>query len=160
MARFDGANATEGGVEGVLLDRYLGGLLSAIIGAADQPFFGYGIGLGSNLGSQVFGFTLAPEGEWAKIAWEQGLILGFGVIIIRLSFSVQMLKESYKKLVAGNLLPWIILSIFLLNIPQAQWKQPTSLGFTVMIGGLQLAALRMPRRPKKPVAKPMAVSQT
>ncbi|MFD1258266.1 hypothetical protein ACFQ3S_15790 [Mucilaginibacter terrae] len=160
MARFDGANATEGGVESVLLDRYLGGLLGAIIGAADQPFFGNGIGLGTNLGSQVFGYTYAPEGEWAKIAWEQGLILGFGVIIIRLGFSIQMLKESYNKLAAGNLLPWILLSVFLLNIPQAQWKQPTSLGFTVMIGGLQLAALRLPRRPKKAAAKPMAISQT
>jgi hypothetical protein len=149
-ARFDGANESEGGVQSVLLDRYLGGLLGAISGAADQPFFGNGIGLGTSLGAQTFGIR-TPEGEWLTVVWEQGLIFGFLIIIIRMSFSIEMLRESYKKLSKGNLLPWLLLSFFLLNIPQAQWKQPTSLGFSVIIGGLQLASLREPRRLKRPV---------
>jgi hypothetical protein len=49
------------------------------------------------------------------------------------------------------LLPWILLSLFLTNIPQGQWGQPTSLGFSIVIGGFTIAALKTPpRKPRRP----------
>jgi hypothetical protein len=149
-ARFDGANESEGGLQSVLLDRYLGGMLGAVGSSANQPFFGYGIGLGTNLGNQLIASSaVLPEGEWGRIIAEQGMILGIGSILIRLLFSFKMFTASYKRLAFGDLLPFILLSYFLLNIPQAQWKQPTSLGFSIMIGGLQLASLRKPKISKR-----------
>lgn len=158
-ARFEGSTTSEGGVEGVVLNRYFGGMIRAVISATEQPFFGNGIGMGTALGAQTFGIR-TPEGEWPTIMWENGLILGFIIVIVRLSFSVDMLRKSYSRLVKGELLPWILLSFFLLNIPQAQWKQPTSLGFCIVIGGLQLASLREIKRLKRPAMKPVAVIET
>lgn len=148
-ARFDGANESEGGVESVVLDRYFGGLLKPFLNAMEQPFFGVGIGAGTSLGAQTLHFATGPENEYDRIIWEQGMILGFGVIFIRLAFSIQMLIYGWKKLHAGNLLSWILLSFFLLNIPQIQWKQPTALGFSIIIGGLQLASLRSQKSKKR-----------
>jgi len=151
--RFEGANESEGGVQSVLLDRYLGGLVGAVTSTDGLPFFGHGMGIGTNIGLQLLGdqVFIAPEGEWGRIIAEQGFILGMGVIIIRLIFSMRMFLVSYRKLSLGDLLPWILLSNFLLNVPQAQWKQPTTLGFSIIIGGLQLAAFRVPKKlkPKK-----------
>jgi hypothetical protein len=158
-ARLEGANTSEGGVEGVVFGRYFGGMIRSVAGAADQPFFGYGIGLGTALGGQTFHIQ-TPEGEWPTIIWENGLVMGFIILIVRLSFSFEMLTKSYVKLAKGDLLPWLLLSFFLTNMPQAQWKQPTALGFCMMIGGLQLAALRTPKKLKKAVVKPLAVPQT
>ena len=145
-ARFEGANESEGGLKGVLVDRYFGGLLSIFTKYNDLPFFGYGLGLGTNLGAQQFHLTAIPEGEWGKIAWEQGLLLGLTVVFLRLGISFSMLIRSYQKLSVGDLLPWIMLSCLLLNLPQAQWKQPTSLGFSIIIAGFQMAVLKSPKK--------------
>ena len=68
-SRFESANKTEGGLESVLLDRFLGGLISAIT-ESKTPFFGRGIGKGTNVGAQLLAgkvsFTLG-EGEWARV---------------------------------------------------------------------------------------------
>lgn len=71
-----------------------------------------------------------------------GLIMGLGIILVRLGLCFKLLIFSYKNLVGGDMLPWILLSFGLLNIPQGQWSQPTSLGFSVLIGGLLFAAMR------------------
>ena len=161
-ARFEGANESEGGVQSVVLDRYFGGLLGAIGNSGSQPFFGYGIGLGTNVGSSLIsGGPILPEGEWGRVIGEQGAILGLAYIMIRLLFSFDMLKRSYGRLAYGDLLPWIMLSILLLNVPQAQWKQPTSLGFSILIGGLTMASLNQPKKAKLlRKAPPIAILQT
>src|SRR6202012_2156167 len=43
-SRFVDANKTEGGIIGVLGDRYLGGMITAILNSGNLPFWGYGIG--------------------------------------------------------------------------------------------------------------------
>jgi hypothetical protein len=47
------------------------------------------------------------------------------------------------------------------SIPQAQWKQPTALGFSIIIGGLQMASLRNPKKRIKPtsIPKPLTISE-
>lgn len=144
-ARYESANSTEGGLEGVLGNRYIGGMVNSVAGSADFPFFGYGVGFGSNVGLMLLpgmqGARISDQ-EWERIIIELGTIMGLIVIFLRISFSIKIAVASYKSLVHGNLLPWMILSLGFLNILQAQWAQPTSLGFSVLIGGLMIAALR------------------
>ena len=148
--RFTSANETEGGVSGVFVDRFLGGLVGAIIESAQKPFFGYGIGMGTSVGSMLIAgdhtVYLISEGEWGRLIGEMGIIMGFSVILIRIAFVWNLAVDSFKKLATGDFLPWMICSVGILAIMQGQWAQPTSLGFDVVLGGLTLAALRTPNR--------------
>ncbi|WBL26397.1 hypothetical protein [Zunongwangia sp. HGR-M22] len=144
--RIESASKFEGGIEGTLLDRYLGGLLGAIEHSTSQnlPFFGYGLGLGTNAGSMMLtGETtfLIAEEEWGRLVGEMGILFGLAVIFIRLGLCVSMTLKAYAKLVLGQPLAWMLLSIGLLIIPQGQWAQPTALGFGVLVGGFIMAAI-------------------
>lgn len=143
--RFESANEVEGGLQGVFLDRYLGGMIGALQQSATQPFFGYGIGMGTNVGSMLLSGKieyLISEGEWGRLIGEMGPLMGLSVIFIRLILCFNILILTYKRLTFGDLLPWMLLAFCLTNIPQGQWAQPTSLGFSVIIGGLILASLK------------------
>jgi hypothetical protein len=144
-SRFDSANQQEGGLNGVFLDRFLGGMIYAIAVSSQQPFFGYGIGLGTNVGSMLInggrGFLIS-EGEWGRLIGELGPVLGLTTIIIRMNLALSILFKSFKKLLAGNLLPWMLASFGFLAVAQHGWAQPTSLGFSVLTAGLMLAALK------------------
>lgn len=143
--RFDNASSTEGGLQGTLVDRYLGNLLEPIVQGIKQPFFGYGLGMGTNVGSTILtgssGFLIS-EGEWGRLIGEMGLLLGIAAIIIRVSFCVKVGLACYAKLATNDFLPWLLLSFGLLIIIQGQWAQPTALGFSTLIGGLLIASLR------------------
>ena len=143
--RFDSANENEGGINGVLGDRYLGTMIGAITGAADLPFFGYGMGMGTSVGAVLIagksGLILA-EDEWARNISELGLLMGFSLILVRLLFFIKLAFAAYKKLSVDDLLPWMLVSFGIVNIPQGQWAQPTALGFGIVIAGLLLASLR------------------
>lgn len=143
-SRFTSANKAEGGVEGVLIDRFLGGMASAIT-MDDLPVFGYGIGMGTNVGSRLLTGTvtfLASEGEWGRLVSELGLILGFSLIVVRISLVIKMISNSIIQLKRYNILPWLLLSFGSLQILQGQWGQPTSLGFSTFVGGLILASYK------------------
>ncbi|WP_229310910.1 hypothetical protein [Larkinella soli] len=149
FTRFESSSKVEGGLEGVLLDRYLGGLIGALGESGKQPFFGYGLGLGTNVGSLLLTggvYYLISEGEWGRLVGEMGPLLGIFIIFLRISLCVKMSIASYQKMRAGDLLPWLLLSFGLLVIPQGQLSQPTALGFCVMIGGLLIASFHTPKR--------------
>ncbi|MFD1871205.1 hypothetical protein [Hymenobacter bucti] len=143
--RFDNASTSEGGLQGTLIDRYLGNLLEPIKQGINQPFFGYGLGMGTNVGSTILtgssGFLIS-EGEWGRLIGEMGLVLGVIAIIVRVSFCVKVGLACYAKLTKNDFLPWLLLSFGLLIIIQGQWAQPTALGFSTLIGGLLIASLR------------------
>ncbi len=143
--RFDSASSIEGGLQGTLIDRYLGALLEPLTQGIEQPFFGYGLGMGTNVGSMLLTGSssfLIAEGEWGRLIGEMGLLLGTIAIIIRLSFCVKVGLACYAKLKTNDFLPWMLLSFGLLIIIQGQWAQPTALGFSTFIGGLLIASLR------------------
>ncbi|MGN6616305.1 MAG: hypothetical protein ACTHJ5_03945 [Ilyomonas sp.] len=142
--RFTSANEEEGGVDGILVTRYFGEMIRPITRSLSQPLFGYGLGLGTNVGSMLIAgdrLYLVAEGEWERTFGELGPILGLMVVLVRVSLAASIAFRSYKKLSDGDLLPWLLLSFGLLTIPQAQWAQPTSLGFCILIAGLSLASL-------------------
>lgn len=149
LARFNDANETEGGLNGVLVDRFLGGMYNALIESPDLPFLGYGIGIGSNVGSQLLTggrIFLLTEQEWGRIIGELGPILGLLVIFLRVKLTINFAFSCYKKLLKGDLLPWMILSFGSLIILQGQWAQPTALGFCTLTGGLLLASLQQTKQ--------------
>lgn len=143
-SRFTTASATEGGLEGTLGDRYLGGMLAAFTGSHQVPFWGYGAGMGSNVGSMLLTGSvqyLVAEGEWGRMAGEFGPFLGSMIIFLRLGLAWHLSLRSYQSMRRKDLLPWLLLGFALLMLPQGSTAQPTSLGFLVMIAGLLLAAL-------------------
>ena len=144
-SRFEVANDVEGGVNGVIGDRYIGGLINGIAGSADQSFWGLGIGIGTSVGASLLTGSAAlqlGEDEWGRIMGELGVLLGLAVIFLRLGLCLKIAIAAYRKLSNGDLLPWLLLSFCLVNVPQGPWGQPTSLGFGVLIGGVTLASLR------------------
>lgn len=150
-ARFDSANEIEGGVESVIGYRYVGGLLNSLINF-QTPVFGYGIGLGTNVGAKIMGgdrysFGFNGEGEWSRIIGECGMLLGLIIIGIRIFFSLDIWKKTYNLLVKKyDLLPWMLSAGMMLTIPQGQWAIPTNLGFCILFGGLTLAAVNSSKR--------------
>jgi hypothetical protein len=144
-ARFEGATKYEGGVSGTLVDRYMGGMVSAISNTNETPFFGHGLGIGTNAGGKILtgekGMIIYAEDEWARLIGESGLLLGLCMIFIRVGLSLYMTLLAYRAMKEGNLLPWLLLSFCLLLLPNGQWGQPTTLGFSVLIAGLTFASL-------------------
>jgi hypothetical protein len=143
--RLDNASGAEGGIQGTLGGRYFGELLLPFEQAVHQPFFGYGLGMGTNVGSMLLtgdvNFLIA-EGEWGRLIGEMGPLLGILIILVRLKLCLKMAVACYKKLAENDFLPWLLLSYGLLIIPQGQWAVPTSLGFSTLVGGLIIASLR------------------
>jgi len=144
--RFTNANEAEGGlVKGVIGDRFLGGLITALQNSDKQPFLGLGTGMGTNVGSQLLTGVrtfLIDEGEWGRLIGELGPLMGLIAIFLRLGFAFKLALMSFRRLMSGDLLPWLLVSFGFIPIIQGQWAQPTSLGFSVLIGGLIIASLR------------------
>ncbi|NEN22243.1 hypothetical protein G3O08_01830 [Cryomorpha ignava] len=152
LNRFEQAAKSEGGVEGTLGERYLGGMYNAIVGSGNEPFFGKGLGMGTNAGSVMLGAGertfLISEGEWGRLVGEMGALLGISVIAIRLIISVKLTLASYFKIPDGEVLPWMLLSYVLLIFPQGAWAQPTTLGFSTLVTGLLIASFNEAPEPK------------
>jgi len=150
--RIESASDQEGGVQGTLSDRFLGGLVGAIAGSGSirEPFFGHGIGMGTNVGSSLLsasgdrGFLIAEE-EWGRLIGEMGMVLGMAAIFIRLFLAIKIAWAGYQELAQGEALTWLLSSFGILALLQGQWAQPTSLGFSILLSGLMVAALRAPR---------------
>lgn len=143
--RFTNANKNEGGmVEGVLIDRFLGGMVGAVTREGFH-FWGQGLGMGTSVGAKLLvgdsGAYLIAEEEWPRLVGEMGLILGLLAIIIRLSMVIHLFKAAWAAVGRGNGLPWLLLSFAAINLLQGQWSQPTTLGFSVFAGSLIIASL-------------------
>jgi len=144
-SRFVQASDSEGDLQTIFSNRYLAGLFEPFQ-SPNLPFFGQGIGLGTNAGAQLLvGHSdefLISEGEWGRLIGEMGAVLGMIAIILRLGISLKLARESYKKLLLNDFLPWMLLSISFQAVAQGQWAQPTALGFGIVMGGLSIASLR------------------
>jgi hypothetical protein len=145
--RFENAGQSEGGLEGTFGNRVLGGFMEPFTYSAKRPFFGYGLGMGTNVGSSILTGEvsyLISEGEIGRVIGEQGMFMGLINIISRLTLVLIMVLISIKTLFRGNALPWMMLSFSFLGMISGLWGQPTSLGFSVFAMGLTLAAVHNP----------------
>lgn len=148
--RFTTANEGEGGLKGVFIDRFLGGLVGSFSSLDDKyVVFGQGIGLGTNVGSQLMSGKLTfliAEGEWGRIIGESGMVLGFLIVFLRIYMSFNIILKSYNRLKYGDALSWMLMSFGFFLLLQGQWSQSSNLGFYVLIGGLILASLKKEKK--------------
>lgn len=145
MDRWNTAAAeVEGNAWGSLTSRVLAAFTLPFQSAADAPFFGHGIGVGSNVGARLLagqvGFLLA-EDEWGKIFLELGPVLGGGFIIYRVALTVHLFLVGSRALVRDrDPLPLGIWAACSPAVLLHQWAPPTLLGFAIFGSGLLLAA--------------------
>lgn len=140
-ARFGEAG---GGVQHGIIERALGDYLDGFYAVPETPFFGLGLGMGTNAGAGLVSggqrIFLLAEGEWARVVKECGPILGLSYLFLRVSIAFYMgllaLGASEKK----NPLALLIFSASFLVVLSGQFGQPTALGFAVFGAGLCLAA--------------------
>lgn len=146
--RFEVAAVSEGGLEGTLVNRFLGGMFGAVGGAGELPLWGAGLGIGTNVGSAFLlgarGGFITGEGEWQRMIGELGPILGLIAVFTRLILGLHITLRAVQELFRDNALPLMIMSFGFLQVIYANWAQPTSLGFAIVTGGLAIAAMNRP----------------
>lgn len=143
-ARWERATGEErGGFREAILARTLGELTGPFARMDRIPFWGYGLGTGTQAGSQLLagqrGFILG-EGEWSRVMSELGPLLGVLFIAYRVVLVLFLGKIAMRQLRFSNFLPWLIFSAIFLLIFYGQWGQQTTLGFAILGAGLMLSA--------------------
>lgn len=146
MSRWEtAAVSTPGNAWSGIIGRVLGGFTQPFHWAAQAPFFGHGIGVGSNVGARLIsghvGFLLA-EDEWSKIFLELGPLIGGAFIGFRLVLLAHLgLKALGALFEHRDNLPILLFAAASVPIALNQWAPPTLLGFAVIGAGLLLASL-------------------
>lgn len=150
VARWENAATVEnqgderlGGAVGVFQERVVSGFTKPLSSLESVPFFGFGIGLGTNVGSQRLSGALTfllGEAGWEVSLAELGLPLGLAFLLWRLCLGIWIFLLAVRAAGKGNRLPMILAGSSLLIVISGQLSQPTSLGFIVVSAGLTLAA--------------------
>jgi hypothetical protein len=149
MDRWDTAAAeSEGDAWGSLSTRVAASFTMPFEYAAMAPFFGEGIGVGSNVGARLLagrvGFLLA-EDEWGKTFLELGPLLGAMFIGFRIGLTIHLALIAWRSLrLYSDPLPALIFGAAAPPILLHQWAPPTLLGFAVFGGGLLMTAVHHP----------------
>lgn len=142
QARTLNASVAEGGGAG-LAARIFSGMIDSYWAGTAVPFYGAGIGLGTNVGSQFatgeIGFLLA-EGEWGRVFGEVGVVGGILYIGFRAWLVVVLFLRGVRAARNGTVLALLLWAAAAPQIWNGQWGQPTALGFAVFVGGLAWAA--------------------
>lgn len=143
MSRVDTANGQEGGS---IIKRSIDGFTEPFETLLKAPLFEGNLGMGTNAGAQLLTGKrsfLVSEGELNRIGGEQGLILGGGLVFLRLIFACGLFYSSIKLPSKFKLLPLTFCGTALFLITQGQWAQPSMLGCSVIAAGLLVASLNI-----------------
>lgn len=144
----EATEADSGTVQGSIFARSFGDYLQAIDMAANAPWTGHGIGLGTVAGAKLASgqhqFLLA-ESEWSRIVLELGPIMGFAFIAWRIWIATVLVTRGWQHFRAeGDPMAWMLAGGSFLPLLQGQWGPATHLGFAVFGAGLALAAMNEP----------------
>lgn len=138
----------QGGIQGALIDRMVGYLFEPFEVMFNVPFFGFGLGMGSNAGAKILtgsvGFLMG-EGEWGRILMEMGPLIGLLFIVFRIALVLHIGSRARAATRRNkDALPFLLYGAALPLIFNGQFNPPTILGFAVFLGGLCLAAAAHP----------------
>jgi hypothetical protein len=138
------AEAAETTVVGGLVERMAQEFTDPFVYLPKMPLTGWGLGLGTAGGARFLlgqGTLLFSENEWTRILAESGPILGFAFIFWRVAVMVKLFLASFRAVKrSGEVLAILLFSTVFLGVLNGQLGQPTTLGFTVVLAGLCLAA--------------------
>lgn len=146
MDRVETANKfSGGGIEDSIFLRMYTEFMGPFIELLNQPMFAGNLGMGTNAGAQMLsGKTtfLISENEFGRLAGEQGIIFGGGLMILRVVLALSVVVRAWKLPQEEKLLPFILCGAALPAIIQGQWAQPSVLGYAVIVVGLLVASLK------------------
>jgi hypothetical protein len=110
----------------------------------DAPPLGVGLGAGTNAGAALQGTTgfRWGEGEWPRVIFETGPILGGLYLIWRVWLTIAVGRAALRASAGGALLPLLLWGACATNVATGQWGQTSIQGFAVFTLGLSLAAGR------------------
>jgi hypothetical protein len=138
--RWELSTTDEGGVRGAIIDRVFEDLFGAFKGVR---YSGLGTGFSTNVGqkslTQEVGFG-ASEGEWGRLLYDNGLILGTMFIAYRAALAFSLAAVAFRAFRKKSPLSLLFASACFMIVFNGQWGQPTTLGFAALGGGLTLAA--------------------
>jgi hypothetical protein len=142
------ADAAETTVVRGTIDRVISGFTEGFSHIGNFPLFGYGLGIGTNVGGRILvgraAFLLA-ENEWSRVLGESGAIFGSAFLLWRTLFTFHLLRLSLRALRRDEFLPILLFGASGVVMLNGQFGQPTTLGFAVILNGLCLvAATRIP----------------
>jgi hypothetical protein len=142
----EAAEASETSVTASMLWRVWDGFVQPFRVLDKAPLLGFGLGIGTNAGAKLLtgqAVFLLTEDEWARIFLENGPILGLGYVLWRCLFALHVGWLCLRSIFVRSLLPLLLFSSTFFSMLTGQFGQPTILGFTVLVTGLTLAALKM-----------------
>lgn len=148
MDRVDSANKSTGAGSGLkesILLRIWVDFAGPFLDLFSYPMFEGNLGMGTNAGAQMLtGKTtfLISETEVGRIVGEQGIILGLGIVLVRIVLTISMAINSWRLPNTHKLLPFTLCGAACVAVFQGQWAQPTVLGYAVIMVGLLMAALK------------------
>lgn len=126
-----------------------GGIVGRVMGIFREPLkmmdivppLGNGLGTGTTVGVVLMGgrYT-AVESEWGRVVVESGIIVGFLYLLYRTLLCTWIGKFALHHGMYGNILPLLLYGAFAPNIMIGQFSRTSDIGFTMLEGGLCLAA--------------------
>ncbi len=143
-ARVENANTVESSSGGIV-GRYFDGFLAPFSHVDQIPPLGYGLGMGTNVGAVLLTGKiqyLLAEGEWERVIFESGLVLGLLYILLRIALVGWMGWLCIRNVAAGNILPLLLFSSCGVQILNGQFSRSSDVGFAVLGGGLCLASTK------------------
>jgi hypothetical protein len=146
----DSAEVAETSVVGGLIDRMIHEFTEPLTYFNKIPLTGYGLGLGTAGGARFLtgtGTILLTENEWGRIIAESGPVLGLMFIVWRIALAGKLFVGSLRALKLGEVLPILLFFCAFLAVLNGQLGQPTTLGFTIVLAGLCLAATNLGEEP-------------
>jgi hypothetical protein len=147
--RFQDAGQVEGGAQG-FVTRFLSTLFGAFAVMPDVPFFGYGLGTGTNGAGVLYDYTQIAdqfpwvENEWERLVSECGPVLGLMCCAFRVALTYHVGMSAFRAFRRDNILPALLFSACGLIILNGQWGGPVPLGFAIFGAGITLAACQEP----------------
>jgi hypothetical protein len=137
------AEAEEQSIAIGLISRVFDGFGELVRIFPTAPFFGFGLGIGTNGGAKFLtgqSTFLLAEGEWARLVLESGPVLGLAFLLWRVGLVFRIVVLCLQSVRRGNVLPLLLFSSSGLPLMNGQFGPPTILGFAVFTTGLALAA--------------------
>jgi hypothetical protein len=152
-SRWEASTTDDGGIQGSIIGRTMEDLFGKFDGA---PLSAFGTGFSTNVGQKLLtgdvGFG-ASEGEWGRLLYDNGLILGTMFVAYRILLAGYIVFVALKALKRGSPQAIVFASAGCMLILNGQWGQASTLGGAMIVGGLTLAAAAMGDRSAAPKIK-------